>query len=268
MFAVYAKEANAEDPLSSIVVDERPEPKVPEGWVRVKVSHASLNRHDFSARTYTSLGIGDSVNTYLPNDGQEIPLPYSSTGHSAETDASAGTIPLPGPEAPTAPEALPDDGQGPLASFQPGQFPGLDRSFSQDHSSLFGGDPFGLRTATGEKTQPPEILGSNPLMSEPIANIEPHQFGTDDFGTAPIPPIESGLDDNMAMTQIEIPPPPPLPPPPPPREPDPPMSIGGSSMGESSMSNFEPSAQPMEAFAPAEQEGGGTTESGGGEVEA
>ena len=46
MFAVYAKEANVENPLASIVVGERPEPNVPEGWVRVKVSHASLNRHD------------------------------------------------------------------------------------------------------------------------------------------------------------------------------------------------------------------------------
>ena len=46
MFAVYAKEANNEDPLASLVVGERPDPVVKEGWVRVKVTHASLNRHD------------------------------------------------------------------------------------------------------------------------------------------------------------------------------------------------------------------------------
>jgi NADPH:quinone reductase-like Zn-dependent oxidoreductase len=46
MFAVYAKEANLVDPLASLVVDERPDPVVKEGWLRVKVTHASLNRHD------------------------------------------------------------------------------------------------------------------------------------------------------------------------------------------------------------------------------
>jgi NADPH:quinone reductase-like Zn-dependent oxidoreductase len=46
MFAVYAKEANLNDPLSSLVVGERPEPGIPDGWVRVKMSHVSLNRHD------------------------------------------------------------------------------------------------------------------------------------------------------------------------------------------------------------------------------
>ena len=45
MFAVYASEGNIENPLASLAVGERPEPVVPEGWVRVKVSHASLNRH-------------------------------------------------------------------------------------------------------------------------------------------------------------------------------------------------------------------------------
>lgn len=40
MFAVYAKEANFEDPLASVVVGERPDPIVEEGWVRVNVTHA------------------------------------------------------------------------------------------------------------------------------------------------------------------------------------------------------------------------------------
>jgi NADPH:quinone reductase-like Zn-dependent oxidoreductase len=46
MFAVYAARPNPEDPLASLVVGERPEPEVPDGWVQVKISHASLNRHD------------------------------------------------------------------------------------------------------------------------------------------------------------------------------------------------------------------------------
>lgn len=46
MFAVYAKEGNLNNPLASVVVGERPAPVVPEGWVRVRVTHASLNRHD------------------------------------------------------------------------------------------------------------------------------------------------------------------------------------------------------------------------------
>ena len=41
MFAVYAKEANFNNPLASVVVGERPEPVVPEGWVRVRVTHAA-----------------------------------------------------------------------------------------------------------------------------------------------------------------------------------------------------------------------------------
>jgi NADPH:quinone reductase-like Zn-dependent oxidoreductase len=53
MFAVYAKEANATNPLASVVVGERPEPVVPEGWVPVRMTHASLNRHDI----FTLMGV-------------------------------------------------------------------------------------------------------------------------------------------------------------------------------------------------------------------
>jgi NADPH:quinone reductase-like Zn-dependent oxidoreductase len=62
MFAVYVKEANFHDPLASVVVGERPEPVVPEGWVRVRVTHASLNRHDI----FTLCGI----------TAQEQPIPF------------------------------------------------------------------------------------------------------------------------------------------------------------------------------------------------
>jgi NADPH:quinone reductase-like Zn-dependent oxidoreductase len=62
MFAVYAKEANPADPLASLVVGELPEPVVPDGWVRVKVSHASLNRHDI----FTLMGV----------TAQQEPIPF------------------------------------------------------------------------------------------------------------------------------------------------------------------------------------------------
>lgn len=54
MFAVYAKEPNADDPLASLVVGEREDPDVPEGWVRVSVRAASLNMHDI----WTLRGVG------------------------------------------------------------------------------------------------------------------------------------------------------------------------------------------------------------------
>ena len=54
MFAVYASEPNADDPIASLVVGERPDPDVPEGWVRVKVEAASLNMHDL----WTLRGVG------------------------------------------------------------------------------------------------------------------------------------------------------------------------------------------------------------------
>jgi NADPH:quinone reductase-like Zn-dependent oxidoreductase len=46
MFAVYAEKFSTDDPLSGLVVGERPEPEVPDGWVRVTVKAASLNHHD------------------------------------------------------------------------------------------------------------------------------------------------------------------------------------------------------------------------------
>jgi NADPH:quinone reductase-like Zn-dependent oxidoreductase len=54
MFAVYAAEPNADVPLDSLTVGERPEPEVPDGWVAVTVSAASLNMHDL----WTLRGVG------------------------------------------------------------------------------------------------------------------------------------------------------------------------------------------------------------------
>jgi NADPH:quinone reductase-like Zn-dependent oxidoreductase len=46
MFAVYADSFSFEDPLSGLVVGERPDPDVPDGWTTVTVRAASLNHHD------------------------------------------------------------------------------------------------------------------------------------------------------------------------------------------------------------------------------
>jgi NADPH:quinone reductase-like Zn-dependent oxidoreductase len=46
MFAVYAEKFSSDDPLSGLVVGERPDPEVPDGWTTVEVKAASLNHHD------------------------------------------------------------------------------------------------------------------------------------------------------------------------------------------------------------------------------
>jgi len=49
MFAVYAESfspKDAADPLAGLVVGERPDPEVPDGWTTVTVTAASLNHHD------------------------------------------------------------------------------------------------------------------------------------------------------------------------------------------------------------------------------
>jgi NADPH:quinone reductase-like Zn-dependent oxidoreductase len=46
MFAVYAEKFSADDPLSGLVVGERPEPEIPDGWTTVTVKATALNHHD------------------------------------------------------------------------------------------------------------------------------------------------------------------------------------------------------------------------------
>ena len=46
MFAVYAEKFSSDDPLSGLVVGERPAPEAPDGWTTVTVKAASLNHHD------------------------------------------------------------------------------------------------------------------------------------------------------------------------------------------------------------------------------
>ncbi len=51
MFAVYAESFSPESPVDGLVVGERPDPEVPEGWTTITVKAASLNHHDlFSLR--------------------------------------------------------------------------------------------------------------------------------------------------------------------------------------------------------------------------
>src|SRR6202163_5063594 len=70
MFAVYATHAEPTDPLAALKIGERPEPHVPEGWLRVKISHASLNRHDlFTLRGISGHPEGITYPIILGNDG-------------------------------------------------------------------------------------------------------------------------------------------------------------------------------------------------------
>jgi NADPH:quinone reductase-like Zn-dependent oxidoreductase len=46
MFAVYADSFSSDEPLNGLVVGERPDPDVPDGWTTVTVKAASLNHHD------------------------------------------------------------------------------------------------------------------------------------------------------------------------------------------------------------------------------
>jgi NADPH:quinone reductase-like Zn-dependent oxidoreductase len=46
MLAVFASRTDADDPLSALEVDERPDPQPPDGWATVTVKAASLNHHD------------------------------------------------------------------------------------------------------------------------------------------------------------------------------------------------------------------------------
>jgi NADPH:quinone reductase-like Zn-dependent oxidoreductase len=46
MLAAYASAINPDDPLSGLVVGDRPDPEPPAGWTTVTVKAASLNHHD------------------------------------------------------------------------------------------------------------------------------------------------------------------------------------------------------------------------------
>jgi NADPH:quinone reductase-like Zn-dependent oxidoreductase len=54
MLAAYAASIDADDPLTGLVIDARPDPTPPEGWVRIAVRAAALNQHDL----WTLRGVG------------------------------------------------------------------------------------------------------------------------------------------------------------------------------------------------------------------
>lgn len=62
MFALFVERPDPENPMAALRMGQRPEPEIPDGWVRVKISHASLNRHDI----FTLRGI----------TGQDTPIPF------------------------------------------------------------------------------------------------------------------------------------------------------------------------------------------------
>jgi NADPH:quinone reductase-like Zn-dependent oxidoreductase len=69
MFAVYATHAAPDDPLAALKIGEQPDSHVPAGWVRVKISHASLNRHDlFTLRGMSGHPEGITYPIILGND--------------------------------------------------------------------------------------------------------------------------------------------------------------------------------------------------------
>lgn len=78
MFAVYAGAVSSEDPISGLVVGERPAPDVPDGWARVRVKAAALNHHDL----WSLRGVGLSVDALpmilgcdaagVDDDGNEV----------------------------------------------------------------------------------------------------------------------------------------------------------------------------------------------------
>jgi NADPH:quinone reductase-like Zn-dependent oxidoreductase len=70
MFSVYVEKPNPDAPLAALRLGQRPEPDIPPDWVRVKISHASLNRHDiFTLRGITGHDTPIPFPMILGNDG-------------------------------------------------------------------------------------------------------------------------------------------------------------------------------------------------------
>jgi NADPH:quinone reductase-like Zn-dependent oxidoreductase len=76
MLAVTCTSQSADDPLSGLTVGDRPEPEVPDGWVRVHVRAASLNHHDL----WSLKGVG------LPADRLPMTLGCDAAGVTDDGD--------------------------------------------------------------------------------------------------------------------------------------------------------------------------------------
>jgi NADPH:quinone reductase-like Zn-dependent oxidoreductase len=77
MFAAYASQFSADDPLSALVLGEQPEPLVPDGWAVVDVHAVSLNQHDL----WSLRGVG------LKADQLPMILGCDASGIDQEGDA-------------------------------------------------------------------------------------------------------------------------------------------------------------------------------------
>jgi NADPH:quinone reductase-like Zn-dependent oxidoreductase len=76
MLAVTCTSQSADDPLTGLTVGQRPDPEVPDGWVRVNVRAASLNHHDL----WSLRGVG------LPADRLPMVLGCDAAGVTDEGD--------------------------------------------------------------------------------------------------------------------------------------------------------------------------------------
>jgi NADPH:quinone reductase-like Zn-dependent oxidoreductase len=74
MFAVYAEKFSTDDPLSGLVLGERPDPEVPDGWTTVTVKAAALNHHDL----WSLRGVG------LREDALPMILGCDASGYDAD----------------------------------------------------------------------------------------------------------------------------------------------------------------------------------------
>src|SRR6476660_6314603 len=76
MRAIFAESINPDNPLAGLVVGERPEPVVPEGWTTVRVTASSLNHHDL----WSLRGVG------LPAD--RLPMILGCDGAGLDDDGN------------------------------------------------------------------------------------------------------------------------------------------------------------------------------------
>src|SRR6478735_8699202 len=76
MLAVYAAAQSATDPLSGLVVGERPDPEDREGWTVVRLRAAALNHHD----VWSLRGVG------LPAD--RLPMVLGCDGAGVDPDGN------------------------------------------------------------------------------------------------------------------------------------------------------------------------------------
>ncbi|CAN5120216.1 hypothetical protein BH24ACT12_BH24ACT12_18080 [soil metagenome] len=56
MFSACVESFSNDDPLSGLVLGERPDPSVPDGWTTVSVKAAALNHHDLWSLRGVGLG--------------------------------------------------------------------------------------------------------------------------------------------------------------------------------------------------------------------